>query len=101
MNLDGAGIQIIYLDHITLILNINCYNLGKRPYGEKSMSDIMHEVCILNQHLDVPRNCPLELSDQLSQCWSYFPQDRPSFGDLLHIIKSYLNPCESDSCSGS
>ena len=73
--------------------------LGKRPYGEKPMSDVMHEVCILNQHLDVPRNCPLELSDQLGQCWSYYPKDRPSFRDLLHIIKSYLNPYESDSGS--
>ena len=75
--------------------------LGKRPYGEKPMSDVMHEVCVLNQHLDVPRNCPLELSDQLSQCWSYYPQDRPSFRDLLHIIKKYLNSDESDSGSSS
>ena len=85
---------MISIYHILFIKN--CYNLGKRPYGETSMSDVMHEVCILNQHLDVPRNCPLELSDQLGQCWNYYPQDRPSFGDLLHIIKSYLNPYDLD-----
>ena len=82
----------------TILLHIL---LGKRPYGEKPMSDVMHEVCVLNQHLDVPRNCPLELSDQLSHCWSYYPQDRPSFRDLLHIIKKYLNSDESDSGSSS
>ena len=73
--------------------------LGKRPYGEKPMSDVMHEVCILNQHLDVPQNCPMEFSDQLSQCWSYYPQDRPRFKDLLQIIKSFLNPIELNSDS--
>ena len=88
-------------DFTNLSMDVVNFNLGKRPYGEKPMSDVMHEVCILNQHLDVPRNCPLELSDQLGQCWSYYPKDRPSFRDLLHIIKSYLNPYESDSGSGS
>ena len=81
------------------MIDVAYFILGKRPYGEKPMSDVMHEVCILNQHLDVPRNCPLELSDQLCQCWSYYPQDRPSFKDLLQIIKSFLNPIELNSDS--
>ena len=74
---------------------------GKQPFEGIPMSDVMHNVCIHKEHLDVPQNCPSELAEALSQCWSYSPNDRPSFCYLLHIFEGYLNILEVDSDQGS
>ena len=70
---------------------------GKQPFEGIPMSDVMHNVCLQREHLDVPLNCPSELADALTQCWSYFPNDRPSFSYLVNIFKEHLNIVESDS----
>ena len=44
-------------------------------------------VCHCGGHLEVPPLCPPPLADQLIQCWTYNPEDRPSFDNLLKIIK--------------
>ena len=68
---------------------------GKQPFEGIPMSDVMHNVCLQREHLDVPLNCPSELADALTQCWSYSPNDRPSFSYLVNIFKEYLNIVES------
>ena len=74
---------------------------GKQPFEGIPMSDVMHNVCMQRQHLDVPLNCPSELADALSQCWSFSPNDRPSFSYLVYVFKGYLNIVESDSEQGT
>ena len=36
-----------------------------------------------------------------TQCWSYSPNDRPSFSYLVNIFKEYLNIVESESEQGT
>ena len=71
--------------------------LGKLPYDRKTMSDVIHDVGILRHHLDIPLNCPTDLSHQLVQCWNYNPNDRPSFSKLVCIIQAFSNNPQSDS----
>ena len=41
-------------------------------------------------HLEIPPTCPEVLSDQIIKCWSFNPEDRPSFAMLLIVIKELL-----------
>ena len=61
--------------------------LGKRPYDGLTVSDVMHHVCIKNEHLDIPQNCPPKLKDHLLKCWKFNPSDRPSFSNLLIVLQ--------------
>ena len=61
--------------------------LGKRPYDGLSVSDVMHHVCIKNEHLDIPQNCPPKLKDHLLKCWKFNPSDRPSFSNFLIVLQ--------------
>ena len=65
--------------------------LGKRPYDGLSVSDVMHQVCIKNEHLDIPENCPPTLKDHLLKCWKFNPSDRPSFSNLLIVLQELLS----------
>ena len=64
--------------------------IGQRPYQEKSNSEVKNFVCHCGGHLEVPPLCPPPLADELIQCWSYNPDDRPTFDTLLKVIKELL-----------
>lgn len=61
--------------------------LGQRPYQEKTNSEVTNFVCHNRGHLDIPTLCPPPLGEQLVKCWSFNPEERPSFLVLLKTIK--------------
>lgn len=36
----------------------------------------------------IPRDCPLDYAALIQECWNVNPEDRPTFRDLVHRIKS-------------
>ena len=65
--------------------------LGSKPYGDLSIEETKDYVCKQKGNLGIPSNFPSQLSDQLKQCWSYNPEDRPDFYALDITIKQFRN----------
>ena len=53
-------------------------------------------ICKEKQHLEIPSNFPPQLSDQLKQCWSYNPENRPNFTALAVNIQQFINTLKQD-----
>ena len=63
---------------------------GKPPFQEMFLKEVMEYVVICRGHLEVPLTCPMLLQDDLIKCWSYDPEDRPSFHCLVNVFKKLL-----------
>ena len=66
------------------------YISGQVPYKGKTLPAVINFICDHKGHLDVPQLCPNELKELLIKCWSYDPNDRPSFDSLLQLIQQLL-----------
>ena len=86
-NFIKMNIVQLYFTFIWSTYSYIIISLGKRPYDGLTVSDVMHHVCIKNEHLDTPKNCPPELKDHLLKCWKFNPIDRPSFSNLLIVLQ--------------
>jgi len=70
--------------------------LGEQPYPARNHLEVMSFVCDKGT-LDKPKNCPPALSNLMDRCWSYMPEERPSFLDCLSTIQELmlvLPPCQ-------
>ncbi|RWS26880.1 Proto-oncogene tyrosine-protein kinase ROS-like protein, partial [Leptotrombidium deliense] len=56
------------------------------PYTARSNLEVWDYVRS-GGRLDLPNNCPEELSLLLNQCWSYKPECRPSFSFCLRFLE--------------
>ena len=77
--------------YFSLNISIIFFYPGKRPYEGLTISNVMHNVCINNGHLDLPQNCPEVMKNHLLQCWKFNPSERPSFSSLLIVLEEFLN----------
>ena len=85
-----TGKYIFWLGwHIGLELgpSLSYYISGQVPYKGKTLPSVINFICDQKGHLDVPKLCPDELKGQLTKCWSYDPNERPSFDSLLQLIQ--------------
>ena len=55
-----------------------------------SVQEVIYYVVTCGGHLEIPLICPKLLKDELIKCWSYEPNDRPSFHHLVDEIKELL-----------
>ncbi|XP_062538059.1 proto-oncogene tyrosine-protein kinase ROS isoform X4 [Armigeres subalbatus] len=69
--------------------------LGQQPYPARNNVEVLHYVRD-GGRLGRPQDCPEELYQLMLKCWSYSPEDRPTFRYLLEILKS-LKERTSDS----
>ncbi|XP_055642898.1 proto-oncogene tyrosine-protein kinase ROS isoform X2 [Toxorhynchites rutilus septentrionalis] len=69
--------------------------LGQQPYPARNNVEVLHYVRD-GGRLGRPQDCPEELYQLMLKCWSYSPEDRPTFRYLLEVLKS-LKERTSDS----
>ena len=84
-----SNIDNVYIKYVSHIL-------GCKPYGNKSAEEAKDYICKEKQHLEIPSNFPSQLSDQLKQCWSYNPENRPDFTTLRICIQQFTNNLKQD-----
>ena len=63
--------------------------LGRQPYQGRNHEEVRSFV--LNRGiLDVPETCPSVIRDLMIRCWSYLPENRPSFLECLSTIQEFM-----------
>ncbi|XP_064629628.1 proto-oncogene tyrosine-protein kinase ROS-like isoform X2 [Lineus longissimus] len=60
--------------------------LGQQPYPARTNIEVLHFVRS-GGRLDKPENCPLEVYNLMLKCWSYSPDDRPTFSYLREQLQ--------------
>ncbi|XP_031627487.1 proto-oncogene tyrosine-protein kinase ROS-like isoform X2 [Contarinia nasturtii] len=61
--------------------------LGQQPYPARNNVEVLHYVRD-GGRLDRPMNCPDDLYQLMLKCWSYRPEERPTFRYCLDILQS-------------
>ena len=61
------------------------FSLGCRPYTELQNSEIMGHISAGNR-LPTPEHCPPAVYEQMLQCWSFDPAQRPHFFVLASVL---------------
>ncbi|CAL4065204.1 unnamed protein product, partial [Meganyctiphanes norvegica] len=59
--------------------------LGQQPYPARTNLEVLHYVRS-GGRLNRPPNCPEELNCLMERCWSYSPDNRPTFKECLLIL---------------
>ncbi|XP_042220290.1 proto-oncogene tyrosine-protein kinase ROS-like isoform X2 [Homarus americanus] len=59
--------------------------LGQEPYPARSNLEVLHYVRS-GGRLTRPTNCPEELHKLMERCWSYSPENRPTFKECLNAL---------------
>ncbi len=57
------------------------------PFEGRENMNIMYVLCIEDQRLPIPSDCPKILTDLMEQCWVSKREDRPSIDDILSTLK--------------
>ena len=72
--------------------------LGVKPFQGVKNSDVIGKL-ENGERLTLPSGCPPHLYSILLQCWAYEPRERPTFGQLKHVLATNLQN-ESSLSSG-
>ncbi|KAK8754621.1 hypothetical protein OTU49_016899, partial [Cherax quadricarinatus] len=59
--------------------------LGQQPYPARTNLEVLHYVRG-GGRLNRPPNCPEELHKLMERCWSYSPENRPTFKECLRAL---------------
>ncbi|XP_071513555.1 proto-oncogene tyrosine-protein kinase ROS isoform X2 [Panulirus ornatus] len=59
--------------------------LGQQPYPARTNLEVLHYVRS-GGRLNRPPNCPEELHKLMERCWSYSPENRPTFRECLNAL---------------
>ncbi|XP_045603691.1 proto-oncogene tyrosine-protein kinase ROS isoform X2 [Procambarus clarkii] len=59
--------------------------LGQQPYPARTNLEVLHYVRS-GGRLNRPPNCPEELHKLMERCWSYSPENRPTFKECLRAL---------------
>ncbi|XP_037036977.1 protein sevenless isoform X3 [Bradysia coprophila] len=68
--------------------------LGQQPYPARNNLEVLHYVRD-GGRLGKPSDCPTELYNLMQLCWSYEPDERPTFRYCLEILEK-LKECTND-----
>jgi proto-oncogene tyrosine-protein kinase ROS len=63
--------------------------MGQTPYHAKTNQEVM-EFVPAGGHLDIHSECPERLQNLMLRCWSYNPEERPTFAECLEQIRELL-----------
>ncbi|XP_052809891.1 proto-oncogene tyrosine-protein kinase ROS-like isoform X2 [Mya arenaria] len=67
---------------------------GQQPYPARTNIEVLHFVRSSGR-LDRPDNCPEDFYQLMCKCWSFAPEDRPSFAYLLQQLQKFHETCTS------
>lgn len=65
---------------------------GARPYEGMDSESIMRFLNVngQQQRLPHPKGTPDPIKDLMTRCWSYRPEDRPNFGQIVQTLTTFL-----------
>ncbi|KAF6081488.1 insulin receptor [Phyllostomus discolor] len=66
-------------------------SLAEQPYQGLSNEQVLKFV-MDGGHLDQPDNCPDRLSELMRMCWQFNPKMRPTFLEIVDLLKDDLHP---------
>nr|KAF6348849.1 insulin receptor [Myotis myotis] len=66
-------------------------SLAEQPYQGLSNEQVLKFV-MDGGYLDIPDNCPERLSELMSMCWHFNPKMRPTFLEVVDLLKDNLHP---------
>jgi RYK receptor-like tyrosine kinase len=69
-----------------------CFTLSSQPYEQVDPFEFADYLAASESNrLERPSNCPQELFDVYSNCWSQNPQSRPSLKELFNATHKFYN----------
>ncbi|XP_061729622.1 fibroblast growth factor receptor homolog 1-like [Cydia pomonella] len=68
---------------------------GEIPYAKISVYKLYNHL-ESNNRLEKPDDCSNEMYDMMKSCWAFKPEDRPTFEEIVGIMKSMLNLPENE-----
>nr|XP_018917341.1 PREDICTED: tyrosine-protein kinase Btk29A isoform X3 [Bemisia tabaci] len=74
------------------VLMWEVFTCGKMPYGRLKNTEVVERVQ-RGIILEKPKNCFKEVYEVMRQCWSQFPDDRPSFRNLKEQLSVVSQVC--------
>ena len=66
------------------------------PYGHVTHEDVI-EMVNSGKRPSSPDNCPEEIYQLMSRCWSHNPDDRPNFTSIYRTLTKYMESCADSS----
>ncbi|XP_063973343.1 tyrosine-protein kinase Shark isoform X2 [Diachasmimorpha longicaudata] len=63
------------------------FSYGDQPYGDRRGVDVI-QLVEKGERLQKPEDCPDHIYEVMNRCWSYTPQDRPTFCELFDIFST-------------
>lgn len=85
------------------------YTFGQQPYGDMSGGEAT-DLVAQGARLPQPPRCPNDIYSVMQRCWSFDPENRPTFANLVrhfasnaeydniqNLIQSTEEPLRSDS----
>jgi focal adhesion kinase 1 len=67
------------------------WSYGMVPYTGWT-NDVVIEKVTVGYRLTPPSNCPEDISEMMTSCWSAEPEKRPSFAELNQLIAKVIGP---------
>lgn len=65
------------------------FTQGALPYDWiVDYKQVAFEVAVNGVRLPKPENCPVAVYQLIQKCWAMEQKDRPSFYEILHMLKS-------------
>lgn len=71
------------------------FSYGSKPYSGMKGHDIM-QMLEHNQRLECPDKCPQPIYELMLRCWSWRPEDRPTFAELTSGLKDIYGYQQQD-----
>jgi len=62
----------------------------EEPYKEFKFSWDVAEFVLQGKRLPLPNDCPIQISELISQCWAQDPRDRLVIADVVKTIEIVL-----------
>uniref|UniRef100_A0A8C6TFV3 Tyrosine-protein kinase n=1 Tax=Neogobius melanostomus TaxID=47308 RepID=A0A8C6TFV3_9GOBI len=70
------------------VLMWEAYSYGQKPYKGMKGNDVM-QMIESGSRMEAPANCPPEMYDLMTTCWTYKADERPSFAVVEPRLREY------------
>ncbi|XP_025097919.1 proto-oncogene tyrosine-protein kinase ROS-like isoform X4 [Pomacea canaliculata] len=80
------------------VLTWEVLTLGQQPYPARTNIEVLHFVRAGGK-LERPEKCSDQMFALMQKCWSFTPDDRPCFSDLLQQLEEYRDQCDEMSAA--
>ncbi|XP_028828931.1 tyrosine-protein kinase SYK isoform X2 [Denticeps clupeoides] len=70
------------------VLMWEAFTYGQKPYKGMKGNEVI-QMIERGERMDAPPNCPPEIYELMKTCWTYKPQERPSFAVVEPRLRDY------------